>query len=213
MTGRERLSLLLNQLKKDNPSPQECGNNPRFDIMDWRRASPRHSCGTAFCAGGIACMMPELQEEGLFLLNNIPQFKYKESYFALAGFFELSFPKTQYIFSPSQYDGPRPNITVQMVIDRLEEVLAKEVLAKEVLAMLLRIAPIKSGEKHIYDLGIILSAYALGVCVEVTHRFSAANIGFIKGIYFEGGKGMHIIKLQLEPSGAIRELCVQTAVV
>jgi len=72
------------------------------------------------------------------------------------------------------------------------------------------ILPIISGNREIFDIGQILSAYTLDLPVRILDRQSF-HIGRVMGIYREGGTGLHIIKILVDGIGPLREICLRTA--
>lgn len=101
--GAERLMVLRSALRsKKLPEPLT-----KFDMSQWYEQT---TCGTSACAGGLAALLPRLQEEGLrlsqfFGSRCIPRFKEFGGYRALAEFFNLSSKEAEFIFSPMRYKG------------------------------------------------------------------------------------------------------------
>ncbi len=94
----------------------------RFDMSHWLSINDFDQstleCGTAACAGGWACSIPEFRKAGLKLIKSnlvcvqaygcewIPEY---EGYFAddaMRKFFDLDKMQTDSIFMPGGYDRP-----------------------------------------------------------------------------------------------------------
>lgn len=88
----------------------------KFDIGDWATkgfnpGNPEASqCGSAACAVGWACAMPEFQAEGLHMHNCTPIYvledgSHYQHWYAARFFFGLNFDESQRLFSGSYYPG------------------------------------------------------------------------------------------------------------
>ena len=93
-----------------------------FDLADW-------SCGSAACAVGHACMMPEFEAEGLTLTRYLlglaaPAFGQYSGWPAVRAFFCLTWDQAQELFAghcyPAGLDG------ANHVADRIEEFVRGE---------------------------------------------------------------------------------------
>lgn len=96
----------------------------QFDIRLWSsvrdpRLTPEGepTCGTVCCAGGYAALMPVFQAQGLtfgpsgnqFVSDQIPVYRGKIGFEALADFFELAIGDAQWAFSNTRYfERPSP---------------------------------------------------------------------------------------------------------
>lgn len=114
----ERLAQLLENWsveKKFLVAPEGREKVNKFDIEIWK-------CGTAACALGSACMLPEFNKAGLKLDGAaLPAYKgYSESV-AGAEFFGLDYDEACLLFMPWNYkDNPTP----KTVAKRVREILA-----------------------------------------------------------------------------------------
>lgn len=115
-----------------------------FDVEDDEEQLPHFpvkevSCGTAACAMGWACMIPEFQKEGLQLVcpeSEYPRNKFQgtpiyndgknvhSEFGACVEFFDITWKQAYYLFDPSEYD-PKIQDTVRPrhVISRIDDVL------------------------------------------------------------------------------------------
>ena len=101
-----RLGILIDKLSSIGPE--------QYDHNHWE-------CGTAKCAAGHACTIPEFRTLGLSM-GASPQFNEHYGYWALAKFFELAYLDAYNIFS---HDGYLWSPTIADVISRIQEVMAK----------------------------------------------------------------------------------------
>ncbi len=108
----ERLKLLADKLVE---APFE------LDMFHWK-------CGTAVCAGGLACMIPEFNKLGLCFSPRSggfkPCFGWEVGYDALREFFDISLEDTLYIFSPQYYDTDE--ITVELVQKHILQIVSTQ---------------------------------------------------------------------------------------
>lgn len=123
------LEMLAARLEQINPNTDPI----IFDIETWfYQEDP--GCGTAACAIGIACMMPEFQALGLSLQDDVtcPQFRYphyngSSGWLGVVGFFDFVGAKersiSNYLFDPSGYDPHEPP-TAAMVAARIRDEVA-----------------------------------------------------------------------------------------
>lgn len=103
---RDRLQILADKLKSVPVS--------EFDITIW-------DCGSAACAGGWACRIPEFNEAGLSIgLSLSPEYKGSYGLHGLMRFFDITWGQATRIFLPDSYES-RPSPTD--VSDRIEELL------------------------------------------------------------------------------------------
>lgn len=110
--NKERLLKLADFL---DTVPEE-----KLKMGDWES-----ECGTAYCAFGWACQIPEFQEAGLELSGSnyrpYPKFGRYEGYEASAYFFDILIRDALYLFDPMAYDG---EITLGDVTGRIRGLVA-----------------------------------------------------------------------------------------
>lgn len=92
-----------------------------FDLSEWQ-----NSCGTAACAGGEACYIPEFQAAGLRMTRSgggayRPTFNDQTGWEAMEAFFDIPMETAEYIFSPFSYMAGRA--TPEQVADRIRFVV------------------------------------------------------------------------------------------
>ena len=89
-----------------------------FNIRKWY-------CGTAACAAGIACMLPEFQKEGLRLSadgcfnDEFPIFREFMYVEAMQHVLDITFKQTRYLFDPMAYSGKVLPIDIAIVTGKL----------------------------------------------------------------------------------------------
>lgn len=91
-------------------------------------------CGTAACALGWGCAMPELQAQGLKVEISLnysgeiavaPSFKGAVGFDAAEKFFDIDYRTASYLFDPYEYgDSDVETVTVGEVIARIDAVLS-----------------------------------------------------------------------------------------
>lgn len=114
--NKERLITLADYL--------ETVPSARFNMNTW---GTDPECGTAGCAMGHACQIPEFSATGLRLIEKgdgdyIPEFGRHAEYMAAAAFFDLEYMQAISLFSPDCYRAARPRpTTVARRIRRLAE--------------------------------------------------------------------------------------------
>lgn len=137
MTPNERLATLSARLRRG-----EFGNI-KFDLSCWFDTEPEYLdhapshvaeqalagnnyCGTAACAVGLACVLPELREEGLRFHNNSPTPKFERwlAWDAVQMFFDLSAREADLLFGTTSYH-PKHRTNPIAVADRIDELLTK----------------------------------------------------------------------------------------
>ena len=129
-TGIQRLLFLAEFLKT---VPEE-----KFDLEVWRFSKVSHeatdellntNCGTAACAVGWACAIPEFQNLGLQYLDSRPQLfdgeDCWEDWDAVEEFFELDRGNALYLFYHTAY--PMYGVTVENVISRIHEYCSTQI--------------------------------------------------------------------------------------
>lgn len=73
----------------------------RFNMYTWVHRQP---CGTAACAMGEACFIPEFKKLGLTLTNHtLPTYKGQTGWEACYAFFDLPADDALRVFSPASY--------------------------------------------------------------------------------------------------------------
>lgn len=120
----DRLKRLQEELAKPLPA------NVLFDMSWW---SKKHNCGTTYCAGGLACLIPEFQAEGLMLIpdgwgggGSVMFAGHGTSFDALADFFELTDFQFEMIFVAThypEYKGISSDIGMEDVIRQIQRVI------------------------------------------------------------------------------------------
>jgi hypothetical protein len=102
MTRKEtarRLRKLARVLKKVR--------DHQFNMFGWWWGEPKPNCGTAACALGHACTVPEFYRLGLRLDDNVPIMPGRHSGFdSGAALFGISYGEARYLFAPSRYMFP-----------------------------------------------------------------------------------------------------------
>lgn len=127
----ERLQRLIHILETAHETKQV----DFFDLTCWyvpyHEADPKipsenlftgHTCGTAACALGLACMDPEFKAQGLKMILG-PQYFHHQSYLAGAAFFDIDYEDSKYLFRTNAYPDPYL-VTPTMVADRVKELIA-----------------------------------------------------------------------------------------
>ncbi|TCG09320.1 hypothetical protein BZM27_05830 [Paraburkholderia steynii] len=115
--NRERLQQMVTMLRN---LPEDA---IRFDLARWH--DDENSCGTTACAVGHACFNKVFTDQGLKLVDDVPNFNGYESWDAVEEFFELSGPVSSDLFySPHYPNGDRT--TPGEVADRIEALLASQ---------------------------------------------------------------------------------------
>lgn len=116
MTGNERLLVLAAALRTNAANP----TGAKFDLGTWMQypadESPQINCGTVVCAVGLACILPELQAEGLsWVLNHVvekgaksmsvghPVYDGLSSFDAVVEFFKMRLDDAEYLFYDTNY--------------------------------------------------------------------------------------------------------------
>lgn len=107
----------------------------KFNLGSWRRDEDGHEgyrtttsnaqlldldCGTAGCAVGWACAMPEFQTQGLNWGAFGPEFKTCGGWNAVREFFDLSGDEAFHLFGESRYDesrGAKPCHVVSRIME------------------------------------------------------------------------------------------------
>lgn len=103
----KRLEILAEHLERIAVL-QEAGVNRarKFSMEHW---FSEQSCGTAACAMGEACFIPELQDLGLFLdfkygvLIGTPNFQGYTGFRAAAEFFDITYSDAEHLFAAAKY--------------------------------------------------------------------------------------------------------------
>lgn len=102
------------------------------DTLDWQDAAERwtpEKCGTAGCAIGHACEMPEFKALGLVKdpLNGAPKFQPTDAYgfSAIQDLFGMSHGDASALFTPPLYQWIDQNITPAVVSKGLREYALK----------------------------------------------------------------------------------------
>jgi hypothetical protein len=125
----ERLQKLADFLKRPIPG--------RFNMREWIKEDiddEGNVCGTAACALGWACTIPEFRAAGLTLSEPAirtgfrrysPRCEGERSYTAGAKFFGLGLEQAMYLFDFDRYPDPH-HITRCEVVERIEEMIADE---------------------------------------------------------------------------------------
>jgi len=134
--GTRRLIVLSHFLRNFKAeSVHLVDKTPIFDLTIWHYFhydTDDYHCGTAACALGWACMLPEFKAEGLRFYdcrsNTIPMFRYHIGYIAAMYFFNISNKQSTYLFDPGAYDSddnnePKELITPDDVADRIDELV------------------------------------------------------------------------------------------
>lgn len=94
MVNVDRLKLLADRLESHPPE--------QFDIRYWH-------CGTACCAVGLACTIPEFREAGLELIGDgknedyAPSFRGMNPWLSVQAFFGLDARQSQWLFDRAVY--------------------------------------------------------------------------------------------------------------
>lgn len=103
--NQERLTTLAKHLRTVPPE--------NLDMSNW-------TCGTAACAVGHACMMPEFNEQGLNLLayHRTPNYAGESGWGAVEAFFDLGWPAAWNLFESRHY--PKPPTPTE-VADRIDD--------------------------------------------------------------------------------------------
>ena len=132
-TGRGRLARLADALENDLPKRFEAEGRT-FDMRAWR-TDLDPECGTAACAAGFACMLPEFNQRGLVLewSDNLnvaeayPIFKQEDGVLneweGLAAFFGVGLEVVDWIFDANCYKAKALKITPKMVAARIRKYL------------------------------------------------------------------------------------------
>lgn len=102
--NKERLTTLANHLRTVPPET--------LDMSNW-------TCGTAACAVGHACMMPEFNAQGLGFpdVRRIPYYAGESGWCAVDNFFDLLWPAARHLFESRHYLKPP---TPTEVADRID---------------------------------------------------------------------------------------------
>lgn len=139
MTGDERLVFLADALDADADNKKGI----KFDLGSWMRDSggPGRSfltqdsrerkldCGTAACAVGLACLLPEFQAEGLSASWNkgysaiIPEYGSARGYMAAALFFGISVHQAEQLFAGCNYSVKVGAVAERAVASRIRQYL------------------------------------------------------------------------------------------
>lgn len=85
-----------------------------------------HKCGTAACALGWACIIPEFAEAGLRFSDGphkIPIYRDLSNYAAGAKFFGITEGQSENLFYSGRYRGPSDSITPKMVSRRIRALI------------------------------------------------------------------------------------------
>lgn len=138
--NRERLTQLIRVLEE----VQALGKP--WDMTSWLTGEGKElTCGTAACALGWATQDAWMQGEGLILKPSYSKTviadwcpsvidsdgREKTGFWAGAAFFALNLTDSYKLFSANEYLGPGWSVTVQMVIDRVQELLRNGGLGDE----------------------------------------------------------------------------------
>ena len=116
-----RLEILADRLEAFVPTP-EC----QFDMEIWE-------CGTAACAVGLACQIPEFNSLGLrlertswggLIMASEPVFADHTNWDAVRVFFGITLKEAFWLFSEEQY--PDDDTTAQEVAARIRTLLAEK---------------------------------------------------------------------------------------
>lgn len=84
-------------------------------------------CGTTACAAGWTARDPEAQDEGLRLnWGGIPAFEDRSGTEAMRRWLGVRQIVAEWLFLPDTYHQCVPEVTPQMVLGRVREILAKE---------------------------------------------------------------------------------------
>jgi len=100
----------------------------RFDMSTYYKRGTK-SCGTAACALGEACFVPELRRAGLRLCRAsgtfmVPEFKNAIGYAAAMDLFDISFGDAMDLFNPDHYTALQ-NIKPKHVAVRIAKLIEK----------------------------------------------------------------------------------------
>lgn len=131
MNGRERLAVLADALEVNAANP----TGMKFDLGSWidhpQPLDAALDCGTVGCAAGLACLLPELQAEGLSLNNGswgavAPYYNGGSGWVAVQDFFEVDDKRGYDLFDADSYkDGPTKGAEAELrVAKRIREYLA-----------------------------------------------------------------------------------------
>ena len=139
--NRERLSRLATLLEgyRDRDAP-------RFSLQNWGETETqrrgflwlrRHTCNTAACAVGLACVSGVFAEDGLSYDegNNgalTPMFDGIEGWSAVKTFFGLDQSQAVRLFAEHSYDVIEGEIAAQAVAARIRQVIALHKASAEV---------------------------------------------------------------------------------
>jgi len=113
----ERLTILRDALIADAKNVK----GVKFDLSSWLKTTgkdaPSLSCGTYACAVGLACLLPELQEQGLGIEvdtcasachSNVtlftPTFNGEHGFEAAEAFFDIEPRVAEILFDETTYD-------------------------------------------------------------------------------------------------------------
>lgn len=102
----------LNQLKVMLDNHKKLFPEVKFDIETWMAEGESCSiesgtCGTAACALGSAALYGPFNKEGLKINGGSPHFKGFKGFDAGQNFFGISYPESEYLFDPQQYNDER----------------------------------------------------------------------------------------------------------
>jgi hypothetical protein len=120
MTPRERLAFLADALSK--PLPEDI----TFNLGPWHIAS---SCGTICCAVGYAGTLPEMQADGLEMVNGTILFGGYRHWDAVQAFFGLTEVEACKLFLASEYphgENTRPGEVSNRIYARLLKIQRSE---------------------------------------------------------------------------------------
>jgi hypothetical protein len=120
----ERLAILAAHLRKIHYSVPLDGEPPLFNIGTWQNA-----CGTAACAVGHACYIPQFREAGLHMQHYLPprhaqpepRFGLHTGWDAASVFFGLTHPQTTCLFDGYRYPEQEYRPTALQVAERIEK--------------------------------------------------------------------------------------------
>ena len=102
--NRHLMEVLEKTLREYHKKPiiLDDGEDVKFDMNTWH-------CGPAACAAGIACMLPEFQEEGLRVdtsdVINFPVFGKFKDYEAMQHVLDITYEQSEWLFDPNKYIG------------------------------------------------------------------------------------------------------------
>lgn len=127
----ERLQILAQALRRFDK--QSFGIS-KFDMLVFASKAPEHKTALAADVCGFACLIPDLNEQGLELkwkgMNAVPIYKGHTQEDAISFFFELDLGTMEEVFWWYFYGVDASEITPAMVADKIFEVIGREKFGK-----------------------------------------------------------------------------------